>query len=117
MRRRIIEALTYPRIVLLANLDSEECPHDLFFKPAHEGCQDCEKGEECQWMNVNDEFSVLAQQPIDLLYESLQFCIGYVITHGTDASHNVRRCACESCYWVRGARRLATDYRNVRRSH
>ncbi len=117
MRRSIIEALTYPRIMLLANLDRKECPHDLVFNPAHEGCQHCDQGEECYWLNINDEFSVLAQQPIDSLYESLQFCIGYVDAHCTHASHNVRRCACECCYWVRSARRLASDYKYVKRSH
>ena len=117
MRRRIIEALTYPRILLLANLDGEECAHNLFFNAAHEGCQHCDRSEECRWLNINDEFSVLMQQPMDSLHELLQFCIGYVDAYCTHASHNVRRCACECCYWVRSARRLASDYKYVKRFH
>ena len=117
MRRRIIEALTYPRMMLLANLDAEECPQHLFFNAAHEGCQICEQGEECHWLNINDEFSVLAQKSMDSLYESLKFCIDYVFAQCTNASHNVRRCPCDSCHWVRAARQLESDYRHMRQPH
>ncbi len=116
MRRRIIEALTYPRMMLLGNLDGEECPEQLYFNLAREGCQSCEQGMECHWLTINDEFRVLAQEPMDSLYGSLQFCIDYVDAQCTRASHNVRRCPCESCQWVRSARRLESDYRHKRRS-
>ena len=102
MRRCMIEALTYPRILLLANLDVEECPQNQYFNPAHDICQHCEQGEECRWLNCNDHFSVVA----------LLFCIDYVSAESTRANHNVRRCACESCVWVRKARRLAWEYSN-----
>ncbi len=116
MRRRIIEALTYPRMMLLTNLDGEQCPEQLYFNPAHERCQNCEQGVECHWLSVTDEFRVLAQEPMGSLYESLQFCIDFVDAQCTGARHNVRRCPCESCHWVRSARQLESDYRHKRRS-
>jgi hypothetical protein len=109
MRRQIIEALTYPRILMLSNLDIEECPQNGYFNPAHPSCRYCGDGEECHWLNANDEFSVLATRPMPLLYESLIFSIEYVDAQSSGANHNVRRCACESCDWVRKARRLARD--------
>ena len=112
MRRRIIEALTYPRILLLANLEVEECPQNRYFNPAHKACQHCEQGEECHWLNCNDEFSVLAQMPMETLFESLLFCIDYVDAQCSRIDHNVRRCVCDSCAWVRRARRLASEYRS-----
>jgi hypothetical protein len=112
MRRQIIEALTYPRILLLANLGDDECPQNRYFNPAHPSCQHCDQGEECHWLECNDEFSVLALKPMGALYESLLFSIDYVDTQCSRANHNVRRCACESCHWVRKARRLAREYRN-----
>ena len=119
MRRRIIEALTYPRILLLANLEVEECPQNRYFNPAHRACQRCEQEKECHWLNCNDEFSVLAQMPMEMLLESLSFCIDYVDAQNTRAYHDVRRCACESCHWVRKARRLACEYKASKqaRSH
>ena len=112
VRRQIIEELTYPRMMLLANLDIEECPQSQYFNPAHNACQHCEQGEECLWLNRNNEFSVLAHMPMEALLESILFCIDYVNAQSTLAEHNVRRCACESCDWVRRARRLAWEYRD-----
>ncbi len=111
MRQRIIEALTYPRMILLADLDGEHCQQHLFFNHAQQGCQICEQREGCQWLNINDEFSVLARKSMDSLFESLQFCIRYVDAHCAHSDHNVRRCACESCDWIRRARRLESDFR------
>jgi hypothetical protein len=111
MRRRIIEALTYPRMLLMANLEIDECPQNGYFNPAHPACHLCGQGEECHWLNCNDEFTVLARKPVEILYESLLFSIDYVDSQGSRANHNVRRCACESCHWVRKARRIAWEYR------
>ena len=110
MRRRIIEELTYPRMMLLGNLDVEECPQNQYFNPGDDACQRCEQGEECRWLNHNDEISVLARMPTEALLESMFFCIDYVGAQNTRANHNVRRCACESCTWVRTALRLAREY-------
>ncbi len=114
MRQRIIEALTYPRMVLMSNLEGEECTQNRLFNASHESCQACEQGDECQWLNINDEFSVLVQKPMDSLYASLDFCIDYVEACCSNAHHNVPRCACESCDWVRRSRRLAMEYRNMK---
>ena len=113
MRRRMIEALTYPRILLLVNLDLDDCPQNQYFNPAHKLCQHCEQREECRWLNCNDHFSVLARKPLEALYGSLMFCIDYVGAESARANHNVRWCACESCTWVREARRLAREYSKI----
>ena len=117
MKRRIIEVLTYPRIMLLADLDGRECPQRLFFNPANERCQICERGKECQWLNNNDKFSALARKSTASLYELLLFCIGYVDAQCAHINHNVRRCACESCHWVRSARRLELEFKYRQQTH
>jgi hypothetical protein len=113
MRQRIIEALTYPRMMLLANLEREQCPHNLQFDPLDQKCQLCEQGDECHWLTSNDEFSVLANKPLPQLLESLAFCIIYVDAACAHANHNTRYCACDSCQWVKSARRLVAQYRNI----
>ena len=117
MRLRILDTLTHSRLLMQANVDGQECPQNRNFNPEHQACQRCEQGEACHWLNCNDEITVASQKRMETLYESLLFCIDYVDAHCTHASHNVRRCACESCRWVRSARRVASDYRYVRRSH
>jgi hypothetical protein len=110
MRQRIIDALAYPRILVLANLDADECPQNLYFNPAHPTCRHCHQGEECRWLNRNDEFTMLSTKPIEALYESLLFCIDFVNAQSAYANHNTRRCDHESCQWVRQARKLAREY-------
>ena len=110
MRLRIIETLNYPRMLLVANLDSENCPQNQYFNSKHESCQWCRQGEECRWLNRNDEFSLLAQKSTEKLVESLLFCIDYVDSRCFNANHDVRRCACDSCHWVKNARKLVSEY-------
>lgn len=110
----MIEALTYPRIVLMANLEGEDCPQNLMFNASHQSCQACEQGDECQWLSINDEFSVLAHMPMASLHECLEFCIDYVQARCSRSHHNVLHCACESCEWVRMARRLEMEFRHMK---
>jgi len=110
MRLQIIEMLDYPRMLLVANMDYEECPQNQYFNSRHQSCQWCPQGEECRWLNLNDEFTLLAQQSTSKLLDSLLFCIDYVDAQSLHANHDVRRCACESCEWVRNARKLVRDY-------
>lgn len=110
IRRQIIEALAYPCMLVLSNLD-EDCPQHRYYNPCHPACDDCEEGEECRWLNANSEISALAEKPMDQLYESLVFAIEHVDAKCSRAGHNVRRCPCESCSWVRQSGRLAREYR------
>ena len=96
----------------MSNLDVDECPQNGYFTATHPSCQYCDQGEECHWLNCNDAFSVLVKKPMEVLYDSLMFSINYVDAHSSRENHNVRRCACESCDWVRKARRLAWEYRD-----
>jgi hypothetical protein len=59
VRQRIIEALTYPRMLMTGHLDEEGCPLNLYFDQDHESCRYCDKGDQCHWLNRNDEFSML----------------------------------------------------------
>ena len=116
MRRQIIEAITYPRMLLLESLKIDECPQNLYFNSSDLTCMGCDKGEECSWLNRNDEFSALAMKPMADLMLVLDFCINFVEIRCADNEHNVGRCACESCTWVRKARRIVWEYRGTLRS-
>lgn len=116
MRRQIIEAITYPRMLLLDSLNIDECPQNLYFNSSDPQCLGCDKGEECSWLNRNDEFSALAMKPMGDLISVLHFCINFVETRCSGDQHNVGRCACEPCTWVRKARRLVWEYRGSLRN-
>lgn len=113
MKRRVIEAITYPRMRLLATLDLENCPQCGIYNPVHPACRYCEQLEDCRWLTRNDEFSALTLRPMDELMEALVFCIDFVATECNLNDHNIGRCVCEACTWVRDARALLREYRGI----
>jgi len=110
MRRKIIEALTYPRLAMMARLDLQDCPLNRYFSSRQQICQTCEQAKECHWLNVNDEFSMLAEQPIEVLFEAFSFSIDYIDAQVSRKGHNPRRCTCDNCTWIRDAWHLARQY-------
>lgn len=113
MRRKIIEALTYPRILMISRMDFNACPNNRYFADEDTICQDCGQAQECLWLNLNDEFSMLAEQPMEQLFAAFSFSIDYVDSQVSRDNHNSRRCICETCVWVRDARHLARQYKGL----
>jgi hypothetical protein len=111
MKMRFIEALTYPRMLMTASIDVDTCPMHGYFEKTLDACLVCDKGVECLWLNQHDEFSVLARKPVTALYEAFKFSIDYVDAYVTREHHNPRRCACDTCYWLREARHLVREYK------
>jgi hypothetical protein len=111
MRRKIIEAMTYPRMLMMSRMDLRDCPMNRYFNAEEEICRSCNQDKECRWLNSNDEFSVLAEQPMEVLFEAFSFSIDYVDAHVSRTGHNSRRCTCDSCCWVKNARHLARQYK------
>ena len=115
MRQQFIEALTYPRMLMTSTIDVDTCPMHGYFQKSLDACLVCEKGVECLWLNNHDEFSVLARKPIEALFEAFMFSIEYVEAYVTRENHNLRRCPCETCQWLREARHLVREYRSQAR--
>jgi hypothetical protein len=109
LRQRIIEALTYPRMLMTGHLADRDCPLNFYFDDQHESCRFCDTGEQCHWLNRNDEFSMLAKKPLDALIRTFEFSVDYVDAHVTRNNPNPRRCACDSCTWLRDARHLVRE--------
>jgi hypothetical protein len=111
MRTRIIEALTYPRLLMTSTIDIDNCPMHGYFDKTLDACLVCDKSNECLWLNNHDEFSVLARKPVEALYEAFSFSIDYVGAYVARQHHNPRRCACDTCDWLRDARHLVREYK------
>lgn len=107
MKRIIIESLTYPRMMMLSHMDAERCPLHLRFDPGYEKCRGCERLRECQWLTDHNEFQALSEKPVQYLYDAMLFCIDFVESRSTLDGHNIGRCACEGCSWIRDARYLS----------
>ena len=110
VRQRIIEALTYPRMLMTGQLDDQDCPLNFYYDHDHDSCRFCDRGEQCHWLNRNDEFSMLAKKPMDALIRTFEFSVDFIDAHVTRNNHNPRRCACASCMWLRDARHLVKEF-------
>lgn len=113
MRRHLIEALTFPRLVMLEQMDSGSCPLYLYYDPSYPACMICRKARECRWLRENDTFHLLAHQPLEHLHQAVRFCIDYMNAKTSADGHNARRCACESCSWLRNAVRLDRRFMGI----
>jgi hypothetical protein len=78
MRRKLIEALTFPRLFILENIDLEDCPQDRNFDTACERCRSCDLGQECHWLSCLNNFNDLASKPIHTLHASLLYSINLI---------------------------------------
>lgn len=107
MRRSILDVLAYPRRVAMANVDLSACPHSGRFKAIDPRCRKCSKSYECNWLTSTEEFADLDGRSLEFLYRALTFGIDYIDADYELADHDDDACECESCVWIRTARRLA----------
>lgn len=112
MRRRLIEALTYPRLLVLENMTFGDCPQDGQFEPSCDRCRNCGLGQECHWLSCLNNFDDLAHKPIHTLHASLLYSINLIDGHNQKKQHDSDVCTCESCSWIRDAQELSREFSN-----
>lgn len=110
MRRRLIEALTYPRLLVLQEIGLKDCPHDSVFDPAWDRCRSCGLGQECHWLSSLNDFSDLSNRPVHTLHASLLYSIKLIEEHVEQLQHDARYCDCEPCSWIRHANDLSRSF-------
>jgi len=110
MRRELIQALGYPRLLIRLIIDDRDCPHDGVFEAASERCRGCNIKSSCHWLNRLDEFENFDGKPTYMINASLRYAIGMVEDLHKDLEHDQTPCSCEPCSWVRDARRLTAEF-------
>lgn len=110
MRHELIEALTYPRLLVLELIDARECPHDSLFAATSERCHQCDLNRECHWVSCVNDFSELDDKPNHTLNASLRYGIKLVETLHNELRHDESTCTCEPCTWIRDAQRLTEEF-------
>lgn len=112
MRRKLIEALTYPRLFVLENMDLDDCPRDGRFDAACDKCRKCDLGQECHWMSCLNQFDDLASKPIHTIHASLLYSINLIEGYRRQLEHDADACTCEPCSWTRDAYALSAEFSN-----
>ena len=110
MRRQLIEALTYPRLLVLKIIQDKDCPHNSLFDPLDERCFKCDINRECHWVRCLNDFSDFADKPTYTVNASLRYGIRLVKSLHEELEHDTETCPCEVCSWVRDAQSLTEKF-------
>ena len=107
LKRTIIDHLTYPRMVMLKQMNVEGCPLRLRFDATYPACPDCDDSKVCAWLTDHNDFQELSEKPTQHLFDAMLYCIDYIESLANIDSHNISRCACPHCVWYRDAKFLS----------
>jgi hypothetical protein len=110
MRRQLIEALTFPKLLVLRLIEQQDCPHDSLFDLTSERCHQCDLSEECNWVSCLNDFAAFDNRTNQMLNESLRYGIRLVESVHSELRHDETTCTCEPCTWVREAQRLTEEF-------
>jgi len=110
MRHELIEALTYPRLLVQKLVDARDCPHDNLFEATSERCHQCDINRECHWVSCLNDFSNFEDKKDHTINASVRYGIKLVETLHRELQHDETTCTCEPCTWVRDAQRLTEEF-------
>jgi len=109
MRRLLIEALTYPGILVRQLIEAGNYPHASFYAATGERCHNCDGTSDCGWDKCLEDFVHRDDKTTDELGESLREGIKLVETLHSKLRHDETTCTCETCIWIRNAEHLTEE--------
>jgi len=109
MRRQLMEALSYPAIMVRQLVDAGNYPHSSLYEATGERCHKCNPAGECSWDNCLQDFRRFEDKSTEFLTESLREGIKLVEALQSELHHDETTCTCESCTWIRYAEHLVEE--------
>ena len=109
MRRELLEALAYPRLLVSRLTEEWESPQHNLFEATGERCHHCGPDVDCCWATCLQDFRKLGDQPIEVLAASLREGIRLVESLQSELHHDETTCTCETCSWIRNAEHLTEE--------
>ena len=109
MRRQLIEALTYPRLLVRQLVEEGNFVHASFYEATGQRCQACDGTGECGWDKCLGDFSHRDDKSMGALSGSLRDGIKLVEALHSELRHDETTCTCETCCWIRNAEHLMEE--------
>lgn len=110
MRSEMIEALNYPRQLILQIIEGRDCPHENLFEATSERCGNCDINSECHWISCLNDFDDFEDKPTHTLSASLRYGIRVVESFLDARDHDRALCDCADCGWIAEAQRLIQKF-------
>lgn len=102
----MIEALDYPRALVIERLTATGCCGAEHFDPMRGRCHRCDLRQACHWLSRLDAAGDLAQRPGHVVRPFLVYGRTLVGLLTESLHHDGETCRCEPCAWRRLAREL-----------
>ena len=109
MRRQLIEALTYPGLLVRQLIEEGNYAHDSFYAATGERCHNCDGTGSCSWNRCLEDFVHREDKTTEELGESLREGIKLVEALHARLRHDETTCTCETCSWIRNAEHLTEE--------
>ena len=109
MRRQLIEALTYPGLLVGQLIQQGNYSHKSFYAATGERCHACDGTGDCGWDKCLQDFKHRDDKTTQELGESLREGIRLVEALHSELRHDETTCACETCSWIRSAEHLTEE--------
>ena len=108
MRHQLIEALTYPKLLVRQLIEEENFHHKNLFEAIGERCNHCES-DDCGWEHCLQDFRQFDDMSTDELSVSLREGIRLVESLHSKLRHDETTCTCQTCNWIRNAEHLTEE--------
>jgi hypothetical protein len=109
MREKLIEALIYPRLLVMRLIEDGNFAHDNLHAATGERCNHCDGGDECGWETCLQDFRHFEDKTEEVLSATLREGIKLVESLYSELHHDETTCTCETCNWVRNAEHLTEE--------
>lgn len=109
MRHQLIEALTYPKLLVRELIEEGNFPHKSLHAATGERCYHCDATGDCGWEHCLQDFRDLEKKTTETLSASLREGIKLVEALHSELRHDETTCTCETCIWIRNAEHLTEE--------
>ena len=106
MKTQVLKALEFPRSAILPSISARQCHRGGYYHATDPACELCWLRQECRWLSSQNDFIALGARPVSEMVGSLKEAIKHLDAHRHEAHHNALACCCDSCRWLRDAKRL-----------
>jgi len=110
MRRQLIEALTYPGLLVRQLIEGDNYPHKNLYEATGERCNHCDGSGNCNWDHCLEDFVHRDDKTTKELGDSLREGIKLVEALHGKLRHDETTCTCETCSWIRNAEHLTEEF-------
>ena len=108
MRQQLIEALTYPKLLVRQLIEEGNYHHKNLYEAIGERCNHCES-DDCGWEHCLQDFRDLDQMSTEEMCVSLREGIKLVEALHSHLRHDETTSTSEYCNWIRNAEHLVEE--------